>query len=125
MVHDGVVLAKRAVVVIGRYICGTRSGRMRTMLCAAAMVLVANAAAAQNDQRVETTVYPILFEAPIFGGSINLPSLPGGGGGSEGGEQSGSTDMSLNALYMAGVSVRANRWFAEARGQWASLSASY
>jgi hypothetical protein len=95
-----------------------------TTLCVA-MFLAASAAAAENDKPVEAIVYPILIEAPLFGASINLPSLPGGGGGFEGEEQSGSTDVSWNALYMAGVSVRANRWFAEARGQWASLSASH
>jgi len=104
--------------------------------CAAAML--ASGAAAADDQApsgqkthpLEVTIYPILVEAPIFGAEIKLPSVPsvpgggGGGGSSEAGDQSGSTDISLNTLYMAGVLVRADRWFVEARGQWADLSAS-
>jgi hypothetical protein len=100
----------------------TSSGRLPTILCAAAILVAGSAAAAQQDKPVEVIVYPILIEAPLFGASIDLPSLLGDG--LEGRDQSGSTDVSLNALYMAGVSVRANRWFAEARGQWADLSAS-
>jgi len=80
---------------------------------------------------IEVIVYPILVEAVVFGASVNLPSipsLPGGGGGGTGsgesGAQSGTTNVSLNSLYMAGVAVRADRWFGEARGQWADLSAS-
>jgi len=89
--------------------------------CVAATFAVASGtAAAQTDKPVEVTVYPILIEAPLFGASVDLPSVPGGGGGSgEAGEQSGTTDVSLNTLYMAGVSVRAHRWFVDARGQWA------
>ena len=104
----------------------------------AAALFVASGASAQtpaptDKDKVEVIVYPILIEAPIFGASIDLPSLPGGGGGSgggssgsgESGEQSGSTDVSLNTLYMMGVSVRTNRFFVDARGQWADLSASH
>jgi hypothetical protein len=106
------------------------------VICAAAMLAATGVAAAADDQSspsqstrqpFEVIIYPILIEAPIFGASIDLPSLPGGGGGggsSESGEQTGSTDVSLNTLYMAGVVVRADRWFVEARGQWADLTAS-
>jgi len=93
-----------------------------TAACTAAVLLTAGAAHAQPpDQHVEVAIYPILIQAPFFGASVELPSLPGGGG-SDG--QRGSTDVSLNTLYMAGGSVRAPRWFAEARGQWADLSAT-
>src|SRR3954470_5667893 len=97
-----------------------------TALCAATLLLTPNrSAAADPDKGVEVIVYPILIEAPVFGASIDLPSLPSSpGGGGESGEQSGSTDVSLNTLYMAGVSARAPRWMVEARGQWADLSAS-
>jgi hypothetical protein len=107
-------------------------------IAAAATMLGHAAAAAADDQAssgqakrpVEIVFYPILIEAPIFGASIDLPSLPsvpgggGGGGSSEAGELTGSTDVSLNTLYMAGILVRADRWFVEARGQWADLTAS-
>ena len=111
--------------------------RFIVTLCAAALLAGAGAASAADDQSspsasnkqpFEVIIYPILIEAPIFGASIDLPSLPSGGGGgggsSESGEQTGSTDVSLNTLYMAGVLVRADRWFVEARGQWADLTAS-
>jgi hypothetical protein len=98
--------------------------RMTAAFVAATLLTAGRVAAADNDNQVEVTVYPILVEAPLFGASIDLPSVPDGGGSGEAGEQSGSTDVSLNTLYMAGVSVRAHRWFAEARGQWADLTAS-
>ena len=114
---------------------GTRSSLFVLALGAAAALMPASAAAADqqpqsaaSNRPIEVIIYPILVEAPVFGASIDLPSLPsnGGGGssGGESGEQSGSTDVSLNTLYMAGISVRADRWFADARGQWADLSAS-
>jgi len=99
-------------------------------VCAA---LVAVSAAAQDPassrkpEPFEVVIYPILVEAPIFGASISLPAVPSGGGGSgsdEGGAQSGTTDISLNAAYMAGVVLRADRWFGEIRGTWAALSAT-
>jgi len=115
-----------------------RFNRFVLTVVAAAILATTGVAAAADDQSspppskkqaLEVIIYPILIEAPIFGASIDLPSLPGGGGGggggsSESGEQTGSTDVSLNTLYMAGVLVRADRWFVEARGQWADLTAS-
>ena len=80
-------------------------------------------APANQQKGVEVILYPILVEAPIFGATINLPSLPSGGGG-ERGSQSSSTDVSLNAAYMAGIDVRTSRFFGELRGQYAALSAS-
>ena len=71
------------------------------------------------------TIYPILVKAPIYGASVDLPSVPGsGGGGEEGAAQSGSTDLSLNAAYMGGALVEADRWFAEGFGVWTALSAT-
>ena len=106
---------------------------MKVLTLCAALMLAGTGVATAADQSspppskkpIEVVIYPILIEAPIFGASIDLPSLPGGGGGSsEASEQTGSTDISLNTLYMAGVLVRADRWFVEARGQWADLTAS-
>jgi hypothetical protein len=97
------------------------------VLCVAAMLVPAAVAAQTNSKRIEVVIYPILVEAPVFGASVDLPSLPGspgGGSGGESGDQSGTTDVSLNTLYMLGLSVRAPRWFVESRGQWADLSAS-
>src|SRR5262252_6642390 len=103
--------------------------RFALILCATYMVFSDTRAEAQenapaNQQKgVEVILYPILVEAPIFGATINLPSLPSGGGG-ERGSQSSSTDVSLNAAYMAGIDVRTSRFFGELRGQYAALSAS-
>lgn len=76
------------------------------------------------------TIYPLLVQAPIFGASVDLPPLPslppgggGGGGNGEGGDVNGSTDVKLNAAYLAGFLVQANRWFVEANGTWADVSA--
>src|SRR5215471_12842242 len=111
--------------------------RFALMLCATILFFNPGRTEAQENtpankqQGVEVTVYPILVEAPIFGATINLPSLPSGGGGGSGGSgggesgsQSSSTDVSLNAAYMAAIDVRTSRFFGELRGQWAALSAS-
>jgi hypothetical protein len=65
------------------------------------------------------TIYPLLVRAPIMGAEINLPSIPIDGGG----EFSGTTDLSLNSAWMTGLSVESGRWFAEAFGLYAALTA--
>ena len=98
-------------------------------ICATALVASVTRADAQDqttakhDAAAEVEIYPLLIQAPIFGATIKLPALPGGGG--EAGEQSGSTDFTLNSAYMAGLTVRGRQWFAEARGTWMDLSASF
>ncbi len=67
--------------------------------------------------------YPILVRVPVFGATIDAPSI--GGGGGESGDQSGTTDLSLNGAYMAGFSMETHRWFGEIQGLWAALSASH
>src|SRR5436190_23640614 len=81
------------------------------------------ARAADDDKKIRVTIYPILVKAPIYGATVELPSLPSAPGGGERGEVSGSTDVSLNAAYMGAVLVEANRWFVEGAGTWAALSA--
>jgi hypothetical protein len=100
-------------------------------LCAATLVAAPAAAQDPASQRkpapFEVTIYPILVEAPVFGASISLPEVPSrpdDGGSGESNEQSGSTGIALNAAYMAGVRVGADRWFGDVRGTWAALSAS-
>lgn len=97
------------------------------LLMTAAAIVGSTVRAEAQDQTstkpVEVAIYPLLVQAPVFGATIKLPSIPGGGG--EGGEQSGSTDFSLNSAYMAGLTISGRQWFAEARGTWADLSASY
>jgi hypothetical protein len=75
---------------------------------------------------VRITIYPLLVQAPIFGAKVDLPSIPGGGGGGGGDETAdvnGSTDVKLNAAYLAGLMVETDRVFAEASGTWADISA--
>jgi hypothetical protein len=115
---------------------GALRAAVAVTICAMAIAAGATRADAQENtpttkhQGVEVTLYPILVEAPIFGATVDLPSVPsggggsgGGGGGDEGGTQSGSTDVALNAAYMAGINVRTDRFFGELRGQWAAVSA--
>jgi hypothetical protein len=78
-----------------------------------------------RDSKVTFTLYPLLVRAPIMGATVDLPSVPpppNGGGGAD--DTSGSTDFSLNSLWMAGIAVDSNRWFAETFGLYAALSAS-
>jgi hypothetical protein len=71
---------------------------------------------------VKVVIYPLLVQTPLFGAEIDLPALPGGGGG-ESGDVSGSTDVSLNTAYLVGVLVETHRMFVEASGTWADVSA--
>ena len=88
-------------------------------------ILLAPRAAAAQDSGIRVTIYPLLVKAPLFGASIHLPGLPTGpGGGDEADSVDESTGVSFNAAYMGAVLVEANRWFAEASGTWAALSAS-
>jgi hypothetical protein len=76
---------------------------------------------------ITVTIYPLLVRAPIFGATVDLPgvpTVPGTPGGDEGGAVSGSTGVSINGAYMAGMLVESDRWFGEAYGLWAALSAS-
>ncbi len=96
------------------------------LLSLGTLVTCSQRARAADAADTRVTIYPILVKAPIFGASVDLPSLPstpGGGGGGESGEVSGSTDTALNAAYMGGVLVEANRWFVEGAGTWAALTA--
>jgi hypothetical protein len=109
--------------------------RAGTVVLAVSVLLVTCAVAHAQDQQssqtqaapkskpLRITFYPLLVRAPLFGASVDVPQVPGGGG--EGGDQSGSTDYSFNAAYMAGFAIEAPRWFAEANGLWAALSASH
>jgi hypothetical protein len=102
--------------------------------CAAMWNAPAHAATTEDQQQnasakqgVTVTVFPLIVQAPIFGAEINLPSLPGGGGGGTGdesGDVSESTDFSLNSAYEVGIEVVADRWLVEARGLWTKLDAN-
>jgi len=98
------------------------------LACTAAILLAAAPSALAQGKKIKVTIRPLLVQAPIFGASVDLPRLPSApgtpGGGDDGSEVSGSTDVSLNAAYMAGFELQADRWFAEVNGLWADLSAN-
>lgn len=76
-----------------------------------------------QERRAKLVIYPILIQAPIFGATVDVPSVPGDGGdGAIGG--SGSTDAALNAAYMGGVEFDAQRVFGEVDFLWTKPSAS-
>jgi hypothetical protein len=109
--------------------------RSRTALRAALIVCstlafihaAAQPAAAQG-KPIEFIIHPLLVQAPLFGASIDLPRLPSAppisGGGDDGSDVSGSTDVKLNSIYMAGLEVQAERWFGEFNFTLADVSAS-
>jgi hypothetical protein len=73
----------------------------------------------------KVVIYPLLVQTPLYGASIDLPALPSAppGGGGESGDVSGSTDISLNAAYLAGFLIETDRVFVEMNGTWADVSA--
>ena len=98
------------------------------ILMTATLAAGADAAQASNAGKrpLRVVIYPILVQLPVFGASIDLPALPSippGGGGGEAGGAEGSTDISLNAAYMAGFLVEADRFFVDMSGTWADVSA--
>jgi len=120
MFHDGILrIIGSALLTGGLLLAPTTAGR-------------AEAQPTNTSDRtgVTVTLYPLLVRAPIFGAKIELPAIPGGGGGNgsgsgEDGSQSGTTDAALNAAYMAGILVQADRWFGEFNGLYAALSATH
>jgi hypothetical protein len=102
---------------------------MRTSVLVTLFVLSTSSVYAQQpaassgpEKGTQVFIYPILVQAPLYGASINVPSFPGGGGGSEGGK--GTTEWSLNAAYMGGIEVQ-SRLFAEVSGLWTKPSATH
>ncbi|HEY2433720.1 MAG TPA: hypothetical protein VGI12_13680 [Vicinamibacterales bacterium] len=76
-----------------------------------------------QDTSPSVIIYPILVQAPIFGAKVEVPSIPGGGGGSEG--ESSSTDWGFNSAYMGGMEFHAKRVFGEFDVLWTKPSASH
>ena len=76
--------------------------------CAGAADAQQQAADSAADTKIRVTLYPILIKAPIFGASVDLPSLPSapGGGGSGGGGESGALSGSTDTALSAGVHGR-------------------
>jgi len=68
-----------------------------------------------------TVVYPVMGWLPLFGASVDLPSLPDipGDPGA-----SATIDTSWDSAYLAGVAVQSRRFLAEGEFLWAGLSGS-
>src|SRR3954468_6391333 len=84
-------------------------------------LLMATAVQAQ-DKPPSIVIYPILVQAPIFGAKIDVPSIPGGGSGSEG--ATGTTDWGFNSAYMGGMELQSRHAFGEVDVLWTKPSAS-
>jgi len=75
--------------------------------------------ATQGESKIDVTLYPILAQVPIFGAKIDIPDLPSLPGAS------GTTDLSLNGAFLAGVIVESRRWLLDVNGLWAAVSADH
>jgi hypothetical protein len=75
--------------------------------------------ATQGQSNIDVTLYPILAQVPIFGAKIDIPDLPSLPGAS------GTTDLSLNGAFLAGVIVESRRWLLDVNGLWAAVSADH
>ena len=88
-----------------------------------ALVLIGAAPAVAQDKPPAVVIYPVLVQAPVYGATVDLPSIPGGGGGAEGG--SATTDWGFNSAYMGGMELHGKRLFGEADVLWTKPSASH
>ena len=85
------------------------------------LTLAAPQSSTSNTRPTRVIIYPLLFEATVFGASADTS---GDGGGGDGGGAAGETDFSFNAAWMAGALVQFPRWFVEGNATWAAVSAS-
>jgi hypothetical protein len=89
------------------------------LLASPLMASAQNARSAQQEWTV--AIYPVLGWLPLFGASVDLPSLPdipGDPGASV------TIDSSWDSAYLAGFAVQSNRVVAEGEFLWAGLSGS-
>jgi hypothetical protein len=97
---------------------------MRVCLATAVLVLGLGAAPAlAQDKPPAVVIYPILVQAPVYGATVDVPSSPGGGGGSEGGK--GTTEWGFNSAYMGGLELHGKGVFGEIDVLWTEPSASH
>ena len=97
---------------------------MRTRVAIVLMVLGLGVAPARaQDKPPAVVIYPVLVQAPVYGAKLEVPSIPGGGGGSEG--ETSTTDWGFNAAYMGGMEIHEKRVFGEMDVLWTKPSASH
>jgi hypothetical protein len=70
------------------------------------------------ERKGKIAIYPILVQAPIFGTTIDLPSLPNGPG-----IITGTTDTSLEGAYMGGFTLDRDKLYVDFNILWGSFSA--
>jgi hypothetical protein len=96
-------------------------GGMRTCLFGLLLGLAAGTPSAiAQDKPPSVVIYPILVQAPVYGATVDVPSVPGGGGGS-----SGTTDWGFNSAYMGGMELHGKGVFGEVDVLWTKPSASH
>jgi hypothetical protein len=97
---------------------------MHTSLTTVLMMLGLGAAPVlAQDTPPAVVIYPILVQAPVYGATVNVPSFPGGGDGSEGGRA--TTDWGFNSAYMGGMELHGKGVFGEVDVLWTKPSASH
>jgi hypothetical protein len=93
---------------------------MRICLTTAVLVLgVPGACALAQDTPPAVVIYPILVQAPVFGATVDVPSIPGSGGGSA------TTEWGFNSAYMGGMELHGKGVFGEVDVLWTKPSASH
>lgn len=81
-----------------------------------------SAATDESKPHSRIVIYPVLWQAPIYGANVELPAVPDvPGGGGEG--SSNSTDYSWNSALLAGFTIERDAWFFDFEGEYAGLSA--
>src|SRR3954468_24658693 len=96
---------------------------MRIRLTILLLVLGAASRVAAQDAPPSVVLYPILVQAPIYGATVDVPSIPGGGAGSEG--SSATTDWGFNFAYMGGMELHGKGVFGEVDVLWTKPSATH
>jgi len=97
---------------------------VRTTFAIVLMMLgFGTAPAIAQDKPPAVVIYPILVQAPVYGATMDVASIPGGGGGSEG--ESATTDWGFNSAYMGGMELHGKGLFGEVDVLWTKPSASH
>lgn len=106
--------------------------KILALIAAVIVAVAATAALAAEEETKETAtektshnrtvIYPVLFQVPLYGAEVDLPSIPDDGGG-EGDSISRSTDYSWDSAVLAGISIEREKWLFDFEGEYAGLSA--
>ena len=78
-------------------------------------------ATTETSTGTKVVIYPVLVWLPIFTATTTVPAFPELPDGPDLPGGAGSTSASLDAAFMAGVSVARGRWRVDGDGIWAAL----